>query len=81
VVYTIVTLDPAFRISRAYFPFVMPPVAKMAFGSKDVGGDGDGGIAGTAESSAESLVCNVVDEGSGDVSFVGEGLNSIGGMS
>ena len=53
----------------------------MAFGSKDVGGDGDGGIAGTAESSAESLVCNVVDEGSGDVSFVGEGLNSIGGMS
>ena len=40
----------------------------MAFGSKDVGGDGDGGIAGTAESSAESLFCNVVEEGSGDVS-------------
>jgi hypothetical protein len=66
-VYTIATLAPAFRTSRACLPFVIPPVAKMTFSrvflaeswegvERDVGG-------GVEEVDVEEVEEGVEDEG------------------
>lgn len=51
-VYTIATLAPAFKTSRACFPFVIPPVAKMTFSLlvlREAGGELLAGVVDTAE--------------------------------